>query len=99
MYRANSCFVLMLDALLALFRYKGRPPVIAVPAASREDRFIRARSRVFEHGYESDRLNFPCFVWDAIDADVAILGMPNDSECRTTWARNTDPAPRRREGC
>jgi hypothetical protein len=25
MYRANSCFVLMLDALLALFRYEGRP--------------------------------------------------------------------------
>jgi hypothetical protein len=78
MYRTNSRLILMLDALLALFRYKAGQSVIAVPAASREDRFIHARDPMSELGYESDRRNFPCFDCNAIDADVALLGMPND---------------------
>jgi hypothetical protein len=92
MYRTNSRLILMLDALLALFRYKAGQSVIAAPAASREDRFIHARDPMSELGYESDRRNFPCFDCNAIDADVALLGMPND------MGTQYRPAPRRRDG-
>jgi hypothetical protein len=46
MYRTNSRLILMLDALLALFRYKAGQSVIAVPAASGRSVYPRARSDV-----------------------------------------------------
>jgi hypothetical protein len=46
MYRTNSRLILMLDALLALFRYKAGQSVIAAPAASGRSVYPRARSDV-----------------------------------------------------